>query len=242
MRSIAESNNLAKTICAGKYKYLYGAKDQDYTSTLVDKLAKAYPSTYTPSLKKLALEDADKGFKGIDCSGFVCKVLGVPNMGSSTLYSTAVKTYPVDKKNAKPGMALYRSGHIAYVGEDLKIYEAASTATDMKVSKWENRASAFTALIVVKGSALASINNSEPVKTTTVAKATTTTVFPKDCKVKVNGYIYANANGTGNKVQKTNAVMYIVDSTANSKYPYGVSTKLRGTRQGWVDAASMKKC
>lgn len=156
MNTVEQSNALAIQICcSGKYRYLYGGKDQDYTSALVNKLAKAYPKTYTASLKKEALKDADKGFKAIDCSGTICKVLGIPAMGSAQLESTAVKKLSVTKANAKPGMVLWKSGHVAYVGADLKIYEAKSTASDMCVSEWSKRASAFTKLLVVKGSALA---------------------------------------------------------------------------------------
>lgn len=156
MKTIIESNQLANQILkSNKYRYLYGGKDEPYTVALVNKMAKLYPNIFTSSLKALALEDAGKGYTAIDCSGFVCKVLGISNMGSSQLRQTAIKRLPVKKENAKPGMALWRNGHIAYVGEDLKIYEAAGTKADLTCKTWENRASAFTELLIVKGSALA---------------------------------------------------------------------------------------
>lgn len=158
MNTIAQSNALASQLVNGnKYRYLYGGKDQPYTSALTKSLASRYPSVYTSSLKALALQDADKGYMAIDCSGFVCKVLGFPvtAMGSSQFRQTAVKKLAVKKENAKPGMAIWRNGHIAYVGDGLKIYEAAGTKADLKVSSWESRASAFTELLVVKGSYLA---------------------------------------------------------------------------------------
>lgn len=156
MNTVAQSTALAKEMVSGGYRYLYGGKGQNYTKALVQRLAKENPKTYTASLIKEALKDADKGFKAIDCSGFVCKALGIPNMGSGQIKSTAVEVLPVTKANAKEGMAIWKQGHIAYVGDGLKIYEAKSTAADMAVTSWEKRASAFSYLLVVKGSALAS--------------------------------------------------------------------------------------
>ena len=155
MNTIAQSMTLAKQMVSGGYKYLYGGKGQAYTSALVEKLAKQYPSTFTASLKKEALKDADKGYKACDCSHLVCTVLGISAMGSAQLKSTAVKLLPVKKENAKEGMVLWKKGHVAFVGDGLKIYEAKSTAADLTVSTWGKRASAFTYLLVVKGSALA---------------------------------------------------------------------------------------
>lgn len=250
MNSVEKSNALAIEICDNKkYRYLYGAKGEAYTSDLVRKLAKLYPSTYTASILKLALQDADKGFKGIDCSGTVCKILGIPSQGSAGLKSSAVKVYPVDKKNAKPGMLLWRSGHIAYVGADLKIYEASSTANDMKVSSFDARAKSFTNLIIAKGSTLAEQLNkptsstpaSKPATTPSTKTTSSTTSFPKGCAVVVNGTIYANANGTGKSIVKKNATMYVVGASANSKHPYGVAAKKNGARQGWANASILKK-
>lgn len=251
MNSIEKSNAKAIEICDNKkYRYLYGAKGQDYTSALVRQLAKSFPSIYSSSILKLALADADKGYKGIDCSGFVCKVLGISMQGSSALYSGAVKKYAVNKKNAKPGMAIWRQGHIAYVGKDLKIYEASSTANDMRISSFDSRAGRFTKLLVIEGSALAKEledNKSSSKSTSNVKKPSVvsgqikTSSFSKGDAVYVKGTIYANADGTGNKIAKKNTLMYIVGISKNSKHPYGVSLKKGGTRQGWASASIMKK-
>lgn len=234
MRTIKESNQIAKQTCDNtKYRYLYGGKDQEYTKALVDSLAKAYPSVYS-SVYKLAMQDADKGYKAIDCSGFVCKVLGIANQGSGQIKANAYKTYSVVKANAKEGMALWKSGHIAYVGEGLKVYEACSTSTDMKVSDFDKRASAFTHLLVVKGSALEEeLKKPSPAINNKIENKSTKTFAIGD-KVTFTGTIYANANGTGNSVKKTKATMYIVGISKGSKYPYGLSAKKGGTRQGWT--------
>ena len=155
MNTVTQAVDIAKQMVSGGYKYLYGGKGQNYTSALVEKLAKQYPSTFTASLKKEALKDADKGYKAIDCSGFICKCLGIADIGSAQMKSTAVQLLKVTKANAKEGMVLWKSGHVALVGDELKVYEAKSTAADLTVSSWEKRASAFTYLLVVKGSALA---------------------------------------------------------------------------------------
>lgn len=159
MRTVEQSNQLASSmVLEGKYKYLYGAKDIPYTSNNVYVLASRYPSTFTSTIRSLALEDADKDYMAVDCSGFICKVLGVPHQGSSMLRKSAVRRYPVSITNATPGMALWRNGHIAYVGEDLNVYEARSTKSDLTVSSWKDRAKDFTELLVIKGSALDNSN------------------------------------------------------------------------------------
>ena len=155
MNTVTQAVDIAKQMVSGGFKYLYGGKGQNYTSALVEKLAKQYPSTFTASLKKEALKDADKGYKAIDCSGFICKCLGIADIGSAQMKSTAVQLLKVTKANAKEGMVLWKSGHVALVGDELKVYEAKSTAKDLTVSSWDKRASAFTYLLVVKGSALA---------------------------------------------------------------------------------------
>lgn len=155
MNTIKKATELAKEMVSGGYRYLYGGKGQNYTAALVEKLAKQYPGTFTASLKKEALKDANKGFKAIDCSGYICEVLGISDIGSAQLKTSAIQTLKITKANAREGMVLWKSGHVAYVGDNLKIYEAKSTSADLTVSSWDKRASAFTYLLVVKGSALA---------------------------------------------------------------------------------------
>lgn len=162
--AISKSNELAKSMCKAGYRYLYGAKGQEYTSALVYQLGAMYPAFVN---KKIALEDADKGYKAIDCSGFVCTVLGIANASSSMMKSDAVAVLDVTKANAKPGMAIWKKGHIAYIGEDLKIYEAAGTVADMVVSTWAKRSGDFEKLLIVKNSTLADEYLAEQKKTTT---------------------------------------------------------------------------
>ena len=65
-------------------------------------------------------------------------------------------------------MAIWKQGHVAYVGEGLKIYEANGVDKDMEVSEFDKRAKDFTYLLVVKGSYLAEHWND---KTTTQSSA-----------------------------------------------------------------------
>lgn len=153
MNSVAECNLKAKQMMSG-YKYLYGAKGQQYTKKLVESLAKKYPNKFTATLKAEALKDADKGYKAGDCSYFVCCVLGIAQVGSTSIKNKAVKLLSISKANAKPGMAIWKSGHIAYIGDDLKIYEFRNTTRDTCVSSWEARANDFKYMFVVKGSPL----------------------------------------------------------------------------------------
>lgn len=153
MKTVAECNAKAIEMMDG-YKYLYGAKGQLYTSKLVESLAKQYPSKFTAALKKEALKDADKGYKAGDCSYFVCSVLGISQVGSTAIKNKAVQLLKINKADAKPGMAIWKSGHIGYIGDDLKIYEFRNTTRDTCVSSWDARAKDFTYMFVVKGSPL----------------------------------------------------------------------------------------
>lgn len=155
MRStVAECNDVAQQLCAGGYRYLYGAKGQLYTKQLVETLAKQYKSNYTAKIKKEALKDADKGYRAGDCSYFVCSVLGLNMINSAAIKKLAVKLLKPTKANAKPGMVLWKEGHVAYIGDDLKVYEFKSTAVDACVSSFATRAKDFTYMFVVKNSAL----------------------------------------------------------------------------------------
>ena len=155
MRStVAECNAVAQQLCAGGYRYLYGAKGQLYTKQLVETLAKQYKSNYTAKIKKEALKDADKGYRAGDCSYLVCSVLGLNMINSAAIKKLAVKLLKPTKANAKPGMVLWKEGHVAYIGDDLKVYEFKSTAADACVSSFDTRAKDFTYMFIVKGSAL----------------------------------------------------------------------------------------
>ena len=153
MMTVRQSTEKAKAMMKG-YKYLYGAKGQDYTKALVNALAKQYPKNYTSALKKEALKDADKGYKAGDCSFFVCSVLGLPMINSLAIKQRALTLLKPSKSSALEGMALWKNGHVAYIGDGLKIYEFKSTKDDAVCSSWEARANDFTYMFVVKDSPL----------------------------------------------------------------------------------------
>lgn len=151
--TVNQSTAKAKDMMRG-YRYLYGAKGQEYTKSLVNALAKAYPSKYTAALKKEALKDADKGYKAGDCSFFVCTVLGIEQVNSLGIKQKAVALFKPEKSKALEGMALWKNGHVAYIGDNLKIYEFKSTKEDAVCSSFESRAKDFTYMFVVKNSPL----------------------------------------------------------------------------------------
>lgn len=153
MRTVSECTAQAKCMMTG-YKYLYGAKGQAYTTALVERLAKAYPKNYTASIKKEALKDADKGYKAGDCSFFICSIMQLAMVNSAALKNKAVMLLKPQKSLAKEGMCIWKSGHVGYIGDGLKIYEFRSTVADATVSTWEARAKDFTYMFVVKDSPL----------------------------------------------------------------------------------------
>ena len=151
--NVNEGTRVAQKIVK-THRYLYGGKGQQYTTALVEKLAKAYPKTFTASIKKEALKDADKGYLAGDCSFLVCSAMGLSMMSSAVLKSQAVMKLRIQKSLAREGMCLWREGHVAYVGDDLKIYEMRSTAKDGTVSTWDKRAKDFEYMFVVRNSPL----------------------------------------------------------------------------------------
>ena len=151
--TVQEGTNRAKNIVAN-YKYLYGGKGEDYTKALVERLAKQYKSKYTAELKKEALKDADKGYKAGDCSFLVCACMGLSMINSLAIKQRAVVLFKPEKTKALEGMALWKNGNVAYIGDGLKIYELKSTKADATVSSFESRAKDFTYMFVVKGSPL----------------------------------------------------------------------------------------
>jgi hypothetical protein len=136
------------------HRYLYGGKGQRYTMALVERLAKAYPGKFTAALKAEAMKDADKGYLAGDCSYLVCSALGIPNINSLALKQKAVMLIRPQKALAEEGMVLWKSGHVAYIGDDLKVYEMRSTARDGCVSPFDERAKDFSYMFVIKDSPL----------------------------------------------------------------------------------------
>lgn len=151
--TIQEGTKRAQNITKS-YKYLYGAKGEDYTKALVERLAKQYKSKFTAELKKEALKDADKGHKAGDCSFLVCAALGLSMINSLAIKQKAVVLFKPEKNKALEGMALWKNGHVAYIGDGLKIYELKNTKADACVSSFESRSKDFTYMFVVKGSPL----------------------------------------------------------------------------------------
>lgn len=151
--TVKESTQKAKAFMNG-YKYLYGAKGENYSEALVNELAKRYPKNYTAAIKKEALKDANKGFKAGDCSFFVCAVLGLPMINSLAIKQRAVALFKPDKSKAIEGMVLWKNGHVAYIGDGLKVYEFKSTKEDAVVSSFESRAKDFTYMFVAYDSPL----------------------------------------------------------------------------------------
>lgn len=153
MITVKECTGLAQSVI-NKYKYLYGAKGQPYTKELVKRLAKAYPGTYSTALKAEAMKEANKGYMAGDCSWFICYIMQLSMMGSAQIKENALMKLKPQKSLAKEGMCLWKEGHVAYVGDDLKIYEMRSTAKDGTVSSWDQRAKDFTYMFVVRNSPL----------------------------------------------------------------------------------------
>lgn len=94
-----------------KYCYFYGAKGETMTDKRMNDLISAYPRFYQ-NYSKQQLEDIknfSRGKRGLDCSGFISKISGVPGYSASLIDKCVVKTTP---RNGKAGYLLYKPGHV----------------------------------------------------------------------------------------------------------------------------------
>ena len=87
---------------------------------------------------------------------------------------------------------------------------------------------------------------SGPIRKKTSTSTTTKTEtesYKVGDKIKVDGMVVANANGTGSCVDAKNRTMYIVEILDKKKYGYyiGISKKKNGTRYGWIKSTRIKK-
>lgn len=94
-------------------------------------------------------------------------------------------------------------------------------------------------VVVVSGPARKSPTTSEPTAKTSASASS----YKVGDKIKVDGVVCGNANGTGGALDTKNRTMYIIEILDKKKYPYyiGISQKKGGTRYGWIKPASIKK-
>lgn len=128
------------------YVYWYGGKGLKCTTSLLYALKNLYPSIYTSSYIKKCENDIKNNKYCIDCSGLICLAYGIPHIGSSQLCATFKKCKP---EEAKPGMVLWRRGHVALVLDENYIIEAKGIDYDVIVSNRIN--SNFTYGLYLEG-------------------------------------------------------------------------------------------
>lgn len=165
--------------------YGYGYKYETVTSSNISRYGKLY--AYTTS--QYVLMRRKIGKKAIDCSGFVNRAAGTNLGGSSDIRNSSPKTYPIsDTSHRQNGMFIWRDGHIGLIYKSLGkwyIIEAASTAQDLTIRTWGERASHFTRYGKIKGvnyGSSTSRKKSTSTKNTTDSKAYTQKKFVSDLR------------------------------------------------------------
>lgn len=118
---------------ASKYCYWYGGKNQKCTTKLLNTLSALYPNIYTTTYINKCKQDIKNKLTCIDCSGLVCLVGGVSNIGTSQFFSNFKSYTPTGKPNN--GVICYRNGHcgIMYGG---KVLQARGVDYDIQLTIW----------------------------------------------------------------------------------------------------------
>lgn len=131
--------------------YGYGYKYEKVT----EKNLKEYSKLYAYNSSQMTLMKKKIGKMAIDCSGFVNRAAGTNLGGSSQINASSPQKWSVkDKSHVKSGMYIWRNGHVGLIYTEFGktyIIEARSTADDITISRWEDRASHFTTYGKIKG-------------------------------------------------------------------------------------------
>lgn len=130
---------LLSTVFLRDYAYAYGAKglDNKLTSDKLDQLARNSPSTYTASYKAKTAKNIGK--RVIDCSGLVCAVWEISDIGSYQL-ADLPKTQPTEYQEVSLssllwGDCVWKTGHVGiYIGDN-KVLEAKGVDAGIRISK-----------------------------------------------------------------------------------------------------------
>lgn len=132
--------NIRKMISEkSQYVYWYGGKDQKCTDKLLTQLSKQYPNIYTSEYIKNCKKDIINNKKCIDCSGLVCKVYNVPDVGTSQFDKYWKYWLPKSQTGVShelmSGMILWRNGHcgICYDG---MVLQAKGQKQDIVVTEY----------------------------------------------------------------------------------------------------------
>lgn len=129
------SNEIIKN--AFKYKdyvYWYGGKAQKCTQNLLNILSSLYPNIYTQTYINKCKIDIQKGHYCIDCSALVCRAYNINDLGS---YQLMEKYKKIPVKEAKPGMMLWKKGHISICLGNNYMIEAKGIDYDVLISKYK---------------------------------------------------------------------------------------------------------
>lgn len=123
-----------------KPKYWYGGKGEVASKGLANRLKEENPSVWTETYYKTALKDIDGRTKVFDCSGMVCNVYGIKQIGSYQIRDRFEKW----SHDPIPGMIAWRAGHVGIiVDSNGRMAEMRSQVYDFKENRtWKSAAMA----------------------------------------------------------------------------------------------------
>lgn len=162
MKLASKVTKSAKEMIKGGYYYLYGAKGQKITKSLVTALSNTYKSIYNAAVTSVSRSKIGKGY-GIDCSGFVSKATETNYGGSSSIRQNMYDVHNVsDRTHIIDGMVCYKNGHVGLIevtkNGQAFILEAQSSFKDLKRTSINKRLNKFTVYGKLKGVDYSSAN------------------------------------------------------------------------------------
>lgn len=129
-----------------KYKYAYGAKRTTgvLTESKLNTLASNSPAMYTAAYKSATAKHI--GEHVIDCSGLVCALWEIPDIGSTQISNLPTKhildyeRVPIIRSKLKWGDALWKDGHVGMYLGDGYVIEAKGVKEGVRISRLEDTA------------------------------------------------------------------------------------------------------
>lgn len=142
MRTYENALKIATEIInSNRVAYWFGGKGQVANYELYQQLKHQYPSMFTPDRSERIADDIKNKKRVFDCSGYVCWVYGINNLGTEQLFASPMFRHVDISKKPKNLAILYRHNHVGlyvdgYVWQLKGFWYGATKDEKYDPSKW----------------------------------------------------------------------------------------------------------